>query len=216
MGETHLPQKLEESGVAALLTVAMISLATLGTAWCAFQSALWGSRQAFAIVDTTEASIRATEASLSANQLAMLDVSMFLEWFDAARRGDTEVAGFYESHFRPELQGAFDAWKAMRERDRDSAPATPFAMPEYGNPERRRADALSATSRDASGRAMRYNMTSDQYAMMTVILTSVTVIAGLAEKLRHRRARVLAFLLATLLLSGSLIRVALMPITGPG
>lgn len=216
MGETREPERPEESSRTALLTVAMISLATLGTAWSAFQSALWGSRQAFAIVDTTEASIRSTEATLQANQLAMVDVSMFSAWFDAARRGDTEVAGFYEQTFRPELRSAFVAWRAARQRDRESAPRTPFAMPEYQSGERARAQTLMATSRGASGRAMQFNMTSDQYAMMTVVLTSVTVIAGLAEKLKHRRARVLAFLLASILLGGSLIRIALMPVTGPG
>jgi hypothetical protein len=194
-------------------TVAIVSIAALATAWCAFQSSLWGGRQTFALLDATADNVRATERHLEGNQLFLLDATMFMAWDGASLRGEDAVAASHAARFRPELRAAFAAWRAHRGPD---APPTPFGEPEYLVMARVHGDDLALRARAAAERAMTFNRTSDTYVLMTVLFSTVTVLAGLAEKLRHPRARRWLFLFTVAMLAAAVVAVATLPVTWVG
>lgn len=214
MAEIEVPELPERLGGNALLTVVLIAIASLMTGWCAFQSAVWGGRQAVYIMHVDRDNVQATEAHLRATQLILLDVAMFLRWMEADHLHHTELADLYAQRFRPELRTAFDAWRAASLRDPAHAPTSPLAMPEYQSVDRQRGAALAEAARVASIEAVTFNRMSDQYALMTVLFSMVNVMAGVAQKLRDRRASVALFAITMLFLLASVVRVLLLPASG--
>ncbi|UJR80631.1 hypothetical protein [Sandaracinus amylolyticus] len=218
-GEIDVPEPPELPPLesrAAMLAVALITIASLTSTWCAFQSALWDGRQAFAIMDGLDHNVRSTEAHIEGNQRMLLDVSTFVAWNEAQLRDDARGSAFYEARFRPELRAAFDAWREAVARDPSAAPSSPFVMPEYSRHEWSRGEGLARDAHASTLEAMRYNRTSDDYGLMTVLFAMTTILAGLADKLRDRRGREVLLGLATLILAGSLLRVATMPVAWMG
>lgn len=216
MGEIEVPEVPEPLRGTALLTVALIAIASITTGWCALQSALWGGRQTFAIMHANRDNVRATEAHLRGTQMMLLDVALFVQWLNASQHSEGQVAEFYARRFRPELEPAFDAWRRAYEGDPASAEGSPFTMPQYTNPERLHGDALAASSATATRDALAYNRTSDQYALMTVLLSMVSVLAGFAEKMAARKARRALFAVSLVFLTACLVRIVLLPIAGVG
>jgi hypothetical protein len=212
MGDFEPPEIPDELRGSGLYTVAVVTIATLATAWCALQSTLWGGRQAFAIVDTMGTQMRATESHLASNQHAMLDIATFIQYRDAEHRGDMETARFYHRSFQPSLERAFEAWTLARQNDPENTPNTPFGMPEYHRAGMQRGNELVEESARSGQRAMAYNSTSDNYAMMTVLLSAASSLAGLGEKLARKAPQRALSALALLVLCGSLVRIILLPI----
>lgn len=212
VGDFEPPEIPEELRGTGRYTVAIVTVATLATAWCAFQSTLWGGRQAFAIVETMGAQMRATEAHLISNQHSMLDIATFIQYHESEHQGDTETAQFYRESFRPIMKRAFEAWTYARQQDPEGAPHTPFTMPEYERAETRHGDDLLEQSSRSGQRAMAYNSTSDNYAMMTVLLSASSSLAGLSEKLARKRARRVLSVFSLLVLFGSLLWIISLPI----
>jgi len=62
--------------VAALI----LGLATLGSAWSAYQSSLWGGIQNFRIADALAVGRRAGEKAIDANELRKVDAVLFDGW----------------------------------------------------------------------------------------------------------------------------------------
>ena len=113
-----------------LIAAIMLSIATVVTAWSAYQATRWSGDQA---EDYTSASATRTEsvrASTEANRQILIDVATFLNWLDAEQSGDHALADDIHARMRKEFLPAFDAWLA-------TAPAgsipdgTPFELPEY-------------------------------------------------------------------------------------
>jgi hypothetical protein len=84
------------------VALVLLSLATVGTAWCSFQAATWGGVSQRNTNLSAGASRRAVTAELQNSQMALLDVTLFSEYINA-RAGSNEVlARFYADRFRGE------------------------------------------------------------------------------------------------------------------
>lgn len=190
-----------------LLATVILALATLVTAWSAFQSAKWSGVQATSFSAAGAARTESTRASTEAGQQQAMDVTAFTSWVDAVasaeRAGNTSgltddgawspVDGsqpaFLADRFRPEFVPAFDAWLATAPFETPGAPATPFVMDEYVLDSAERADALLTDAEHLSGAALQANANSDRYVLMSIVFAIVLLFAGTSTKLRHRAAR---------------------------
>lgn len=190
------------------MTIGLVGLATVLSAWCAFQATLWSGEQTFRIVDGTRALVHASGAHVEANQQMLLDVSLYVSALEAERRGDAEAAAFYHARFRPRFRAALAAWESARARG-EAVPPTPFAMPGYAASYRSAGDRLDVESQRATQRAMRADRASDTYVLMTMLLASVPVLATMAERVRRRRGRAAVRALAGAIVAGVVIAVLL-------
>ena len=131
-----------------LIATIIMALAAIFTAWAAFQSAKWSGEQATSFSKAGAARTESTRFDTRAGQLAGIDVALFTSWLDAlntdANTGAIEfgpgvlyeptegtLSGFLFERMRDEFRPAMDAWLVLFAEDRTTAPATPFAMPEY-------------------------------------------------------------------------------------
>ena len=194
------------------LALLLLSLATVGTAWCSFQAATWGGiSQRLTNLSAASSRVAVTD-QLQSYQLALLDVLLFSQHINARAISNEPLARFYSDRFRGEAKKAFDAWMATRPFENKDAPPHPFVTNLYQPlllKEARTAEAESQRLWNQAGEAGR---TGRSYVLVTVLLASALFCGGTAAKFEAvwvRRA-VLALGLAAFLFA--LQRLVLLPI----
>ena len=190
----------------------LLALATVATAWSAYQARVWTGEQSQGYSHATAFRIAVNRAAALANRQIQIDVATFTEWVDAHALHRTELADFYRARFRSEFRPAFAAWTATRPFENPDAPPTPFAMPEYRLKATQEADRLEATAAAASERAKEANERADNYMLAVVLFASSLFFAGFSTKLQSQLATTLSLVLgATVFLLG-LVWIVTMPI----
>jgi hypothetical protein len=192
-----------------LIAAIMLSIATVVTAWSAYQATRWSGDQA---EDYTSASATRTEsvrASTEANRQILIDVATYLNWLDAEQSGDHALADDIHARMRKEFLPAFDAWHA-------TAPAgsipdgTPFELPEYRLAAEERAKRLEAKAAALFEDGNESNEVGDDFVLAAVLFASVLFFSGLAGTFDSLRAQLFLLILGgVMLLVGTVIVVTL-------
>ena len=89
-----------------ILIAIMLSVATTASAWCAYQSTLWGGVKTFRLVAVGTADRQAMTHAIEAFQQHAFDSSMFMEYLAARAHGDRAVEELLYAQFRPEVRPA--------------------------------------------------------------------------------------------------------------
>ncbi|MGI9528965.1 MAG: hypothetical protein ACR2NG_04580 [Acidimicrobiia bacterium] len=216
-----------------LISTIALAIATILTAWSAFQAGKWSGTQAINFSEAGAARTESTRADTRAGQLTQIDVAMYIDWVtaistdlntgaialdDVTAYEPTKgtVSGFLYNRFRPEFAPAVDAWLATDPIANPDAPPTPFAMvDENGDPivtnelaeEANRLTAV-ADAKAAAGRTA--NQNGDNYVLTMVLFASVLFFAGVSSKLVKKRNRMLALGFGVVLLAiGGIILISL-------
>jgi hypothetical protein len=201
-----------------LVATVLLAMATLLTAWSAFQSTKWSGTQAIhfarAGADRTESAKAASRASAQ----TIIDVDTFVSWItalanerkidpnastapDGSYKPDpTALSGFFFERLRDEFKPAVEAWVAQRPLDNPDAAPTPFSLPEYRLQDQVRADQLDASADHQSELARRDNQRGDNYVLTTVLFASVLFFAGISGKLTNTRNRLATVTLGAVVL----------------
>ena len=210
---------------------AILAVATLLTAWSAFQATKWSGVQAdnYSVAAGTRA--EAVRAEADGDSQVNIDVEVFLAWLaafhaeamadpDASRDASgvyqpdpTTLSGFLHDRFRDELLPAFDAWIAEKPILNPESSATPFDRPEYRVAKLEEAAALDAQADQYVALAREANQRGDNYVLVAVLFASVMLFAGIGSKMDTLRARVVLFTSAVVVLGASLVLVVFMPKT---
>ena len=190
----------------------VLALATMASAWCAYQSTLWGGVQTFRLAAAGRAGREATQHYLTANQLRAADGQLALAYLEAKGRGDEKLAEFLLQRFRPVAKKAFDAWQKTDPFNNPTAPQRPFEMKEYVEPELQEARRLDEEAGTMLNAAQVANETSDTYVLLTVLFASVLFFGGIGGTLQSRRLRLSVFAIALVLFLVTVSVLATMPI----
>jgi hypothetical protein len=191
---------------------ALLALATVATAWSAYQSRQWTGEQSQAYSRATATRIAVNRSSAVANRQVQIDVATFIQWVDARALGRAALAGFYRNRFRDEFKPAFDAWLATKPFTNAHAPPTPFALPEYRLQASEAADALDRSAALDSDRAKDANERADNYMLAVVLFASSIFFAGMSAKLRTRNARIALLALGCVVFAGTIVWLATLPV----
>src|SRR5215470_2496176 len=92
------------------MALLLLSLATVGTAWCSYEAAAWGGRAQGLTNQSVAFSRRAAAQELQSSQIALLDVLLFTQHINARANSNETLARYYAERFRGEAKQAFDAW----------------------------------------------------------------------------------------------------------
>jgi hypothetical protein len=194
-----------------LVSTLLLALATVATAWAAYQARQWTGEQAQSYSHATTARIAVNRVSGIANRQAQIDVATFIQWVDAYKLHRVELANFYRERFRDEFKPAFAAWLATKPLDNVNAPPTPFAMPQYRLRATAEAERLELRAAADSNRAKDSNQRADNYMLGVVLFASALFFAGISTRLRTAGARVAILGLGCLLFAGTAIWLATLP-----
>lgn len=164
------------------LALLLLSLGTVGTAWCSFQAAAWGGASQGLMNRSTALSRQAVVSELQSYQMALVDVMLFSEYINARAGSNQPLANFYAERFRDEAKTAFQAWMATQPFQNCNAPPHPFVTNFYRPRLLRQAESVEAQSQSYSQQAGNAGRISRSYVLITVVLASALFCAGTAGK----------------------------------
>jgi hypothetical protein len=196
-----------------LVATVLLSVATVATAWSAYQANRWNGEQAKATSRGNAARIESTRASAVANRQIQIDVALFTQFIDAFAQEQTELANFYRARFREEFKPAFDAWVATKPRTNPDAPLTPFELPQYRLAANEEAEQLEAEADARAAEARRNIQRSSNYILGVVLFASALFFAGMSTKLATPRLRVVLLGIGCAVFIGTLVWIATSPIS---
>jgi hypothetical protein len=196
-----------------ILSAILLALATVASAWSAYQATRWSHEESLRLNEATAARVHAAEADDLADTELDIDVAMFLRYFDAMRAGDEVAIRDFETRlFRDEMKVAVEAWKATDPLKDPGAPGTPFDMPEYANANRVESRVLEEEAQLRIGEAKDAVRISDFYVLLTVFFASVLFFAGISSKFKAPGIRVAVLSMGAVLYAVSLIIMIVQPI----
>ncbi len=190
----------------------ILALATTASAWCAYQSKLWGGAQMARGNAAVRASREEAVASLAAMQARAFDATMFISYMQARFEQNQAMENFLRQRFRPEMKTAVEAWLNQGATTNLSAPPSPLHLAEYVQKEITEINRLEAIAGEAQGRAQQARQASDNYVLLTVLFASVLFFGGIARAFDARSVRTVLTILAVLLFLGTLCGLLTMPI----
>jgi hypothetical protein len=167
-----------------IMSVVLISLSTILTAWCGYEAARWSTLATQSYNEANAARLQSSEMVDRSTGLKVIDVSLFLQYIIAEDEHHDEVRDFIYRRFRAEIQPAVKAWLATKPRTNPHAPTSPFVMPQYRLAADVAAEQLDATAKDLFSTAGRAAETGDDYVRLTVAFAAVSFLAGISTKFR--------------------------------
>ena len=160
----------------------LLSLATVGTAWCSFQAASWQGAAAGLTNLSEAASRKAVTSELQSSQMAVIDILLFSQYINARANSNEVTAQFYANRFRPDAKAAFEAWMATKPFENANAPPHPF-VPSLYKPK------LLTDAEQAHGESQRLWQLAGEagrngrgYILITVLLACALFCGGTASK----------------------------------
>jgi hypothetical protein len=195
-----------------LLSAVLMAAATVATAWCGYQSSLWGGVQADHASLAMKAIVRAGESNNLAYQRTGVHVTLFGQWASATSTNNTALADFLLARLPEPLKTATNDWRALDPLNNPSAPPSPFDMPSYVLRERGEADRWEQTAADESDAAGRAGEIADQYLVYTIIFASVLFFAGISGKFSWQPVDIVVLVLGAMALLGGVIVMLMQPI----
>ena len=193
------------------VTAVLMAFATVGTAWCSYESAAW-TRQSNRLMNEYNAlERRAGVLTLQGMQSATIHTAMFMQMLAAKEAGNEKLANFYIERFPPDVRKAYDAWLAEKPFENPKADPHPFVPNLYESRGTREAAELSAKAANNLVEARRAGNTSGQYLANTVLFATMLFFANAVIKFEQKRVRIVAFTFAVAVFVFSIVRTALLP-----
>ena len=167
----------------------VLALATVASAWSAYQSTLWRGVQTFRLAAAARADRDAAKHEMEALDGRLFDAVMLIHFVERHGAGDQKLADFLRARFRPEMRVAVDAWLATDPFTSRDAPTTPFKMRQYVQSDRVEADRLHAEATKVHEAAERANETSNRYVLLTVLFAAVLFFGGISGTISNDSRR---------------------------
>ncbi len=190
----------------------ILALTTTASAWCAYQSKLWGGAQAARGNAAIRVGREQAVTTLTSYQWRAFDASMFITFMDARLATNQAMENFLAQRFRPDMKRAVDAWLKLDPLNNPAAPPSPLHMPEYGQKEAAELERLQTLSDEALQGSRQARQNSDNYVLLTVMFASVLFFGGIARAFDSRALRISLAILAVGLFLATLAGLLIMPV----
>ena len=193
-----------------LLSVIVMSLTAILTAWSGFQSALWTAEQANSYGEAADYQTESVRSSNEARQATSVDLAVFLAWLDAETSGDSATANFIYGGFPERLRIATDAWLAEDPFENPDAAVSPFMMQEYVVPAAQASEELADAAEAQTIAAREATEWASDYVLTTVLFATVLFFASISTKLTGEVNQWVMFSVAVIgLVAGVVVLLAL-------
>jgi hypothetical protein len=193
------------------ITALLMALATVGTAWCSYESAAFTRRSNRLMYEFNSLERQAGLVSIQGTQTASIHAAMFMQLLAAKHAGDDKLADFYAQRFPPEMRKAYDAWLAQKPFENANADPHPFVPNLYEPRGTQEANKLSKDAIAKVQEARNSGSVSGQYLANTVMFATVLFFANAAGKFEQARVRVVSFFFAVSVFAFAVLRIVLLP-----
>jgi hypothetical protein len=184
-GERARPGRIIE-----ILTVVLLAVATVGSAWSAYQVSRWNG------VETDEARasavlrIESSREYALATQIVSYDSSSIAQFAAAVASGNQNLQDFLRATLiRPGFVPVFESWEAQVEAGQ--TPTNLLADEDYLGELFAVSDGLDADAGEATLRSEQAGANGDDYIQLTLFFASALFFAGITASFNNRLPRIL-------------------------
>jgi hypothetical protein len=195
-----------------LIVAVVLGLATLGSAWSAYESVRWQGIQTFRLAESIAAGRRAAEKLVHANQVRGADLILLEAYLRALAENNSRLADFLFQRFRPEFKVATEAWLKTQPLKNPSAPPSPFVMKEYSLAVEKELHQARQEEAAKFTEARKANAVSDTYLLLTVLFSVALFLGGIAAAFKRRKIRGTVLALSFITMTSGAICLALLPL----
>jgi len=193
------------------VTALLMGLATLGTAWCSFESAAWTRKSNRFATEFNTLERRAGLLNVQGMQAATIHTAMFMQLLAARQTGNETLVQFYADRMPPDVRKAYDAWMAQKPFENPKADPHPFVPNLYEMRGSREAAEATTKASEALNQSRNAGNLSGQYLANTVLFATVLFFANASGKFEQRRVRIMAFTFAAAVFIFVVTRIAMLP-----
>jgi hypothetical protein len=194
-----------------IVTVVLLAVATVGSAWSAYQVSRWNG------VETDEARASAVlriESSREfglATQVAAYDAATVAQYAAAVASENEALQDFLRATLvRPGFVPMFDSWEAQISAGQ--TPTNLLADEEYLDGLFASSDALDAEAGEATARAEEAGANGDDYIRLTLFFASALFFAGITASFSTRFSKILLLLGSAVILGAAGVLLAGFPV----
>ena len=196
--------------VLEVIATVVLGIAITLIAWNALQSSLWSGEQAKATTDAVLTSNASNDSYQLADGIKTLDQLLFVEIFtsgvcDDGENADDVACDQIVNNMSLPGQEALIAWF-------DNDELLPFDSEAYFTEIYSEAEALDVESNEFVVAADQANTNADRYDTASTTLATVLFFAGISLVIGWRRLRIVLLGIASVILIGSAVYVATLPI----
>lgn len=192
--------KDKKSQFREILTAVILSLATVGSAWCTYQSTLWDGVQTFKLTDVIYTGRELSELNIESIQNKTIDGAIVLKYVDSYHNDKKTEMEFFYNLMRPDLKKSVDEWVETKPNVNKDAPKTPFEMEAYNKTYLSEYDKYSRNYKESMKEAENANTHSDKYVLQTVLFASILFFGGISGTLRSQRMQIFSVIVSLVIL----------------
>jgi hypothetical protein len=195
-----------------IAAAALMALATIMSAFCAYQSSWWHSKEAMHYNSSDQALIKTSDLKDKMNQETAVDIDMLSNYLNALAQGDTHLASIYQNEaFSDALKKVFPMWEQAKASGKPDVPKTPFQMPEYKPRHFQETVATQTYAHSESQKAKQASDHANGYLLLTVLFASVLFFAGIGTKFSTKGLKLSVLSMGALIFIASVVVLAVQP-----
>jgi hypothetical protein len=205
-----VPEEHHSNDASEVVTAGLLAVATVASAWCAYQAALWSGDQTRNLAKANAAHFQSLRKSNDANIALLIDVTTFINYIESEARGEKKTGEYILAHARPEFRPQLKRWMEERKTAGETA-ELPFKPPGYKLAALQKANALAQEADEATQSANEANARSDLFVLHTVLFAISLFFLGASSSARHKGVRRAMLIVGALALVLSAISMARLP-----
>jgi hypothetical protein len=194
-----------------MIAVLLLGIATIGTAWCGYQSSRWNAEQQDLGRQASDERVEASRQFGLGLQTVQYDANLVAQYAKAVVDGDTTLQQFYRtSLFRPEFLPVLDRWEAAVASG--EAPGNLLTDRDYLESQLAGYEQAQASAEASDLAAQDAGKNGDEYVLMTLLLATALFFAGVTTSFRFFPARLLLLAGAALAIAYAVSQIASLPV----
>lgn len=195
-----------------IVASALMAMAVVATAYCAWQSTRWGGVQAIRFAEASTARVESDKAADAANVQMSYDANTFVQVALTFESGNPKAAkAVADTFIRDDFRTYVDEWLRLRSARPDEVPPSPFELKSYRNAQLEKSNKLEADAARKIVQAKEANQNSDDYILATVFFATVLFFAGISSKFEASQVRGAILIMAGIGLAIGFTRALTLP-----
>jgi hypothetical protein len=194
-----------------MLAVLLLGVATVGTAWCGYQSSEWNSEQQQLGRRASDERVESNRQFGLALQTIQYDANIIAQYGQAVVDDDTDLQAFFrESLIRPDFRPVLERWE--QEVAQGRAPANLLTDRDYLDQQlagfeqaQERAAATDIESQEAGDNG-------DDYVVLTLLLAMALFFAGVTTSFQVAGVRLVLLALSSVAIAYAVSKIASLPV----
>lgn len=189
-GTTTSTEPPKASRLIEIVTVVLLAVATVGSAWSAYQVARWNGVETDEARDSSSLRIDASREYSLATQIVAYDAAAVSQFGQAVSSGNEELQEFLrETIIRPGFEPILRQWR--EEIDAGMVPTNLLENDDYLRELFARSDELDVASLTATQRSEEAGDNADGYVRLTLFFATALFFAGITASFSSRLARIM-------------------------